>query len=69
MCRRAERRCVTLVKEGQLPAEVAIFLNRLSDYLFVAARYAASVSGSEEQVYKKSIGLTQRPLQQQPQGQ
>jgi cob(I)alamin adenosyltransferase len=36
VCRRAERRVVTLEDN---PATVA-YLNRLSDYLFVAARYA-----------------------------
>jgi len=41
------------VREGQLSGEVAIFLNRLSDYLFVAARFAALKSGGREEVYKK----------------
>ncbi len=44
---------MTLVREGQLGGDVAIFLNRLSDYLFVAARFAALKSGSREEVYKK----------------
>ncbi len=41
------------MREGQLDGDVAVFLNRLSDYLFVAARYAALKSGSVEEVYKK----------------
>ena len=53
IARRAERQAVTLVREGQLGGDVAIFLNRLSDYLFVAARFAALKSGSQEEVYKK----------------
>lgn len=37
--RRAERRVVTMVRDGLLPDEVALrYLNRLSDYLFVLAR-------------------------------
>lgn len=55
ICRRAERFAVTLVRDGQLDASVAVFLNRLSDYLFMAARVAAKRSGKEEVVYKKKV--------------
>lgn len=41
-CRRAERSVVPLVRAGTTDPAVAVFLNRLSDYLFVAARYAVS---------------------------
>jgi cob(I)alamin adenosyltransferase len=40
VCRRAERRVVPLLREGKVSAEVAVFLNRLSDLLFVMARVA-----------------------------
>jgi cob(I)alamin adenosyltransferase len=63
VCRRAERRAVTLVNEGKLNNNVAIYLNRLSDYLFVAARFIAMETGYSEQVYKKSTGLATRSLQ------
>lgn len=53
IARRAERQAVSLVREGQLAGEVAVFLNRLSDYLFVAARFASLKSGGREEVYKK----------------
>lgn len=33
---------VPLVRAGTTDPAVAVFLNRLSDYLFVAARYAVS---------------------------
>lgn len=33
---------------------MAIFLNRLSDYLFMAARVAALRTGAAEVVYKKA---------------
>lgn len=53
VCRRAERRVVPLVQAGETDANVAKFLNRLSDYLFTVARYAAMKEGSQEQIYKK----------------
>lgn len=39
VCRRAERDVIRLADEEPISAEVVKFLNRLSDYLFVAARY------------------------------
>lgn len=38
ICRRAERRVVTLATQEGIDPGVIIFLNRLSDYLFVLAR-------------------------------
>ena len=40
ICRRAERAVVPMTLEGSVEAAVAIYLNRLSDYLFTAARLA-----------------------------
>ena len=62
VARRAERGAVSLVLDAQLPVEVQVFLNRLSDYLFVASRYAALQCGASEQVYKKAAGLSERQL-------
>ena len=63
ICRRAERLVVVLVREGVLSADVSVYLNRLSDYLFVAARFAAMRAGAPEQVYsKRSGGITERGL-------
>ena len=46
--RRAERRCVSLAREGQLGnAEVLRYLNRLSLLLFVAGRYDEHMAGVE----------------------
>lgn len=38
VCRRAERACIPLLKAGSVSLEAQIYLNRLSDYLFVLAR-------------------------------
>jgi len=54
VCRRAERRCVPLVRRGECPDVVRVYLNRLSDYMFTAARYAAMKAGRTEESYKKS---------------
>jgi len=46
VCRRAERRVLAAADAGEaVGAPVVIYLNRLSDYLFVAARYANAQAG------------------------
>jgi cob(I)alamin adenosyltransferase len=40
VCRRAERRVVTLAQGGEVSPEAIVYLNRLSDLLFVMARSA-----------------------------
>lgn len=40
VCRRAERRCVALADREAVSAAALKYVNRLSDLLFVAARYA-----------------------------
>ncbi|XP_075875656.1 corrinoid adenosyltransferase MMAB [Nelusetta ayraudi] len=53
VCRRAERSVVPIVRAGEAEPEVAMFLNRLSDYLFTLARYASMKEGIEETVYRR----------------
>ena len=48
VCRRAERRAVTLAASEEVSDEVLIYLNRLSDFLFVAARAVNRREGVEE---------------------
>jgi cob(I)alamin adenosyltransferase len=45
--RRAERSAVAASRAGQLNPLALIYLNRLSDHLFVAARYAAKKNGGD----------------------
>lgn len=40
VCRRAERSAVALSQSDRLPEGVLVYLNRLSDHLFTAARWA-----------------------------
>ncbi|KAN0009573.1 hypothetical protein ACTFIV_010847 [Dictyostelium citrinum] len=56
VCRRAEREIVGLIKFSLVPEVVGIFINRLSDFLFAAARFAAMKSGKDE-AYWTSKGV------------
>ncbi|MBU1100605.1 MAG: cob(I)yrinic acid a,c-diamide adenosyltransferase [Bacteroidetes bacterium] len=53
VCRRAEREVVKLSKEIDIGSEVIIYLNRLSDLLFVLARYANVESGTPDVEWQK----------------
>ena len=48
VCRRAERRVVQLAREEEIPNDVVIYLNRLSDLLFTLARLANALDGTPE---------------------
>lgn len=49
VCRRAERCVIRLSEEGgEVPALITVYLNRLSDYFFVLARYTGHLANAEE---------------------
>ena len=48
VCRRAERMTVALSEQEDINDEVIVYLNRLSDYLFLAARYVNKVAGIQD---------------------
>ncbi len=53
VCRRAERALYTLADEEYVDPMVMAYINRLSDYLFIAARYLNHVAGVEEITWKQ----------------
>ena len=53
ICRRAERICVRLAREETLDAQLIKFLNRLSDALFVWARWVAKTQGEPEFLWER----------------
>ncbi|PIE67804.1 MAG: ATP:cob(I)alamin adenosyltransferase [Deltaproteobacteria bacterium] len=59
VCRRTERRTIELVNQEGEPGEadenlrnILVFLNRLSDYLFVVARYCNHVVGHADETWE-----------------
>ena len=56
VCRRAERLAVTMQEHELFVEEKVIqYLNRLSDYLFTLARFAAQMLGVEEVAWKARV--------------
>ncbi len=53
VCRRAERRVVRLVRAGEVESDVMRYLNRLSDLLFVLARWTARAAGEPEVMWNR----------------
>lgn len=49
--RRAERRVVALANEVEVKEEIPVFLNRLSDFFFVLARFILHKEGLEERIW------------------
>lgn len=51
VCRRAERLTVHLASEEYVDEKMTVYLNRLSDYLFVLARKLSSEAKTEENIW------------------
>jgi len=54
ICRRAERRIVTLSHFAIVLPEIFKFVNRLSDYFFTLSRYLNNDSGISEKIWKNT---------------
>ena len=52
VCRRAERLAVTLAREETVGAHAVMYLNRLSDALFVFGRWASAQDGKPEPLWE-----------------
>lgn len=52
VCRRAERRVVTLTQSAPVNEHAVSYLNRLSDLLFVVARYLNKSAGAPEVLWR-----------------
>jgi len=56
VCRRAERLCVGMHEQGEfIPDLIIKYLNRLSDHLFVLARYISHINGAEEVPWRARV--------------
>lgn len=55
ICRRAERLCVALSKTEPVDPLIIKFLNRLSDALFVLARWVAKTQGEPEFLWERDV--------------
>lgn len=53
VCRRAERRILTLSATEYVDPQLISYINRLSDYLFIAARFINFMSGIDEIVWER----------------
>ena len=59
IARRCERKMVDVIKNySHIDDNCLIFINRLSDYLFIIARYESYKKDGSECIYKKSAILT-----------
>ena len=58
VCRRAERNLVPLFQAELISEPSYIYVNRLSDYLFMLARTCAHSEGQPETIYKKAKSTT-----------
>ena len=55
VCRRAERLCVALSKVEPVDSIIIKFVNRLSDTLFVLARWVAKTQGEPEFLWERDV--------------
>lgn len=55
VCRRAERHCVRLGEEEDVPAAAVQYLNRLGDALFVWSRWASRLTATPETLWDPNL--------------
>ena len=60
VCRRAERICWAVKREEPIGDQVIIYLNRLSDHLFVQSRWISKQLGEEEFLWDRGLRIDSR---------
>ena len=55
VARRAERKTLAVQRATPLRSVILVYLNRLSDFLFVLARHLARVFGEEEPLWETPL--------------
>jgi cob(I)alamin adenosyltransferase len=63
VCRRAERVCWAVKREEPISDGVIIYINRLSDHLFVQSRWVAKRLGEPEFLWDRGLRLSDQPAQ------
>ncbi|HLX38697.1 MAG TPA: cob(I)yrinic acid a,c-diamide adenosyltransferase [Candidatus Binataceae bacterium] len=61
VCRRAERVLWAVKREEEIADQVIIYVNRLSDHLFVQSRWIAKRLGEPEFLWDRGLRLPSRP--------
>ncbi|HLI81620.1 MAG TPA: cob(I)yrinic acid a,c-diamide adenosyltransferase [Candidatus Binataceae bacterium] len=61
VCRRAERVLWAVKREEEIGDQVIIYINRLSDHLFVQSRWIAKRLGEPEFLWDRGLRLPSRP--------
>jgi cob(I)alamin adenosyltransferase len=59
ICRRAERLIIPLHNHAEVSQKILVYLNRLSDYLFVVSRYVNNIAGTAETNWKQHLSKTE----------
>jgi len=60
VCRRAERVCWALRREEPIGDQLIVYINRLSDHLFVQSRWVAKRLGQPEFLWDRGLRLDSR---------
>ena len=60
VCRRAERICWAVKRDEQISDQVIIYINRLSDHLFVQSRWISKRLGEDEFLWDRGLRIDSR---------
>ncbi len=60
VCRRAERICWAVKRDEQISDQVTIYINRLSDHLFVQSRWISKRLGEDEFLWDRGLRIDSR---------